>query len=174
MGWLRRWQRAEDEFVLDLRMPHDADRWRRWAAQNGWSYLEQDPTLIGVYRPPYSGAEGYYNVLSGTLNGRAVRAFEHGVLRGEHGSHAADGSVTAFLVVALPGLPAPPVSRSDVARLITGMGGNVPSNARLSLHGSELVCSRPGFLKQQQLIHDADLLTRQINAAPPSLWAGRP
>jgi hypothetical protein len=172
MGWLRRWQRTEDELVLGLRMPHDAGTWRAWAAENGWSYLEQDPTLVGMYRPPYPGAEGYYNVLSATVHGRRVRAFERGVFHGERGSHAADGGVTAFVVVTLPGLPAVPAPNGDIGRLITGMGGNVPSGTHLALHGNDLVSWRPGFLRQQDLIRDADLLTRQINAVAPWFWAG--
>jgi hypothetical protein len=163
--------RAWDEFVVGRWGSHDAKKLQSWAESNGWSYQAEEPALVGVYLPRRPGAAAHcFNVLTSTVNGRPVRALEYASFEGQRRSDGADGIECALVVIGLPGLPPADVVQQGLGSAITRMGGSVPSNAEVYLCGTEMVVRREGVLEPRKLVTDADLMTRQINAMPPSFW----
>lgn len=173
--WRQRRVRAWDEYVVSKWGREDAQALQSWAAANGWSYQAEEPALVDLYVPRRPGNAAHcFNVLTSTVNGRLVRAFEYASFQGQRNGHGRDGVECALVVIDLPGLPPADLAEQHLDTAITGMGGSIPSNATVYLHGAELVVRREGKLKPQRIVTDADLMTRQINSMPLTFWRTAP
>lgn len=172
MGWLSRFRKGEDEVLLSIgegNFDKTAAAWASWAGAHGWTYQAQAPELVGRYRPVFTaGAEAYTHLLTTTLHGLPVTAFERRI-ESTDGS-GSSGSTRAFVVVTLPGLPPDDVVKEGPERAMTRLGGSIPTNSDLELDGSNLIASRVGPLDQKRLPSDAELLTVELAALPPTFW----
>lgn len=174
VGWLDRLRKASDEIVLNLR-ENDRDAsaasWRAWATEHGWTYQEDAPELIGRFAlAQEKGAEHYHHLMTTTLHGFPVEAFEHRWHWHDGHNQQSHGSLRCFVAVRLPGYPPADATSAGAEATMRRLGGSVPAGYDLALEEDYLVANRTGSLDAQRLQGVAEMLTLQLAAVPASFW----
>jgi hypothetical protein len=175
MGWLRKIRQAEDNLIIDhdRSLEEHTAAWQRWAAAHGWTYQAEAPELVGQYERAYHGAERYHHLMTATVHGLPVKAFERRTYDVGVGGRSS-GSLRHWIVIQLPGYPPADVVKRGPERTIRDMGGSVPGAYELAITGTELTAHHQRYLEEESLERTVELLTMQLSMLPVDFWSPAP